>query len=580
MIRFTRLCAAVFGVSILFLSSSNSTTERDYPLDYFISPVDKPILLSGTFGELRDNHFHSGIDIKAHNKQVGQPIFACAEGFVSRIKIESGGYGRAVYVDHPNGYTTVYAHLDAFFPELERFVKDEQYRKKTFVLDIEPDSGLFEVLKGQELGVMGMTGNTFGPHLHFEIRETRTGEAVNPLHFGFKVRDEVPPFMNELKVYQLNEEEETIGSAVFPLKRSGKNYRIAGQDTLLLDSPRAGFGIKTYDQQSETYNWNGVYRISLYQDDSLIYRYQMDAFHLENTRYLNAHIDYEEQIRKKSYFNRCFLLPGNQLNAYPVATPGGVISVNQAGLSKITVRSEDIQGNHTDLVFWVRWVSPTGHRGFSFDYFLPYNEASLIENEGIRVYFPKGCLYENLYFEYIAAKEHSEGIYSPVFHLHNYRVPVHRYFLLAIQPEANLPEDKRDKAFIGYCNEKNEVLNCGGKWKEGNWLTAEVRDLGDFSIMLDETPPEIHPVSFRRNLRGLSEISFRVKDNIKATGKGADLSFRATIDGNWILMEYDRKNDLLKHTLDGRIPAGIHEFELVVADPLGNIAQFFSEVEL
>ena len=562
-------------LTLLFLSADH--VAYTYPDDYFISPVDNSLLLSGTFGELRNNHFHSGIDIKAKGGRTGEPIRAAAAGHVSRIKVEPGGYGQVLYIDHPNGFTTVYAHLESFFPEVADFVKAAQYERQTFELDLRPVAGTFKVEQGQTIGTLGMTGTTFGPHLHFEIRDTRTASAINPLHFGFDVADQIPPFMNQLKVYEFNEQGHEIDATMFDLKKAGKDYRIVEGDTLEIGRPYAGFGIKTYDRQSHTYNWNGVYRISLYKDSALLYRYQMDAFRIEDTRYLNAHIDYAEQVAHNSYVNRCFILPGNQLKAYITNESNGLVALSGGKLLHIKIVAEDIEGNMTTLSFWVKQVvTSTNKERYTFDYFLPFDEGSIVEDEGLSVHFPEGCLYENLHFNYTSAFEHSTDIYSKVYHLHNLYTPVHTYYHLSIKPEG-LPSEKRERAFIAYCNGKNQILNSGGTWNAEGWLTAEVRDLGDFSIMVDEEPPTIIPLHFSTDMSRYSEMKFKVEDNFKVTGKGKDLSFEGKMDHQWVLVEYDRKNKELTHTFEKNLERGRHTFELKVVDALGNEAFFAAE---
>jgi murein DD-endopeptidase MepM/ murein hydrolase activator NlpD len=559
---------SILALFLLLGAFSRGYYSKEYPRDYFRPPVDKPMYLSGTFGELRSNHFHSGIDIKAYGGKTGQPILACAEGYVSRIKVEAGGYGNALYVDHPNGYTTVYAHLKGFYPEIEEYVKAKQYEKRTFEVNLYPEAGQFPVEKGQQIGKLGLTGTSFGPHLHFEIRETKSEKTLNPLHFGFKVRDDVRPFMTQLRVYGLNKKREALDTRSYDVLRSGKGYRVSG-DTLVIDAWRAGFAIKTYDKQSGTSNWNGVYRISLFENDSLIYRYQMDGFHFDETRYINAHLDYEEQITKKSYFNRCYLMPGNELSVYQSVERNGVVELYRRKATEIRITSEDIEGNMTELRFWVKRGEVDSPASATFNYLLPWDEPSIIENGDIRMYFPKGCLYENLYLQYSSSSERSSGVYSNVYHIQDYKTPVHSWYDIAIQP-VGLPEGKRDKAFIAYCDDKNRILNCGGEWKEDGRLATKVRDLGDFSIMVDEVAPVIKPITFRTNMRGYNRMTFKITDNYETARNVEGLRFDATIDGKWILMEFDKKNDLLTHRFDGRIPPGEHDFKLKVKDAVGN----------
>ena len=208
------------------------TNSKQYPQDYFRSPVDHAIKLSGTFGELRPNHLHAGIDIKAKNGRVGQPLYAVADGFVSRINVRTGGYGNALYIDHPNGYTSVYAHLEKFPDEITDYIKEIQYKKQTFEIEIYPKDNHFNFLKGDVIGTLGLSGRSYGPHLHFEIRDTESEYPINPLLFGLDVEDRLRPKMHQLKLYRLNDKKETFGTRTYDLtKRSSGQYRIKG-DTI------------------------------------------------------------------------------------------------------------------------------------------------------------------------------------------------------------------------------------------------------------------------------------------------------------------------------------------------------------
>ena len=312
-----RLLFFILVISGLFflLSFTYDSATRDYPQNYFRSPINTPIKLSGTFGELRSNHLHAGIDIKAHNGKSGQPILAVAEGYISRIKVQSGGYGNVLYINHPNGYTSVYAHLSNFPKEVAAYVAAEQKRKKTFEIECYPSKEKFKIAKGEKLGKMGTSGRSFVPHLHFEIRDTRTSKPINPLLFGLKAKDNLRPKLHELKVYALNDKLETLSTKTIKVKKGGKGYRISG-DTLLVGAWRIGVGLKAYDNMSLAPNWNGVYSVSMSADDQPTYGFTMETFAFNESRYINAHLDYEEQVSDKSYVNRFYALPGNRLSIY------------------------------------------------------------------------------------------------------------------------------------------------------------------------------------------------------------------------------------------------------------------------
>lgn len=558
-------------VFLLLLCVLSGHAPEKYPTNYFLAPVTGTMRLSGTFGELRSNHFHSGIDIKSRDGQTGEPVLACAAGRVSRIKVSASGYGKALYIDHPNGYTTVYAHLDRFFPEIEAYVATRQYDLQTFEVDLSPSPGEFLVEQGQTIGTMGLTGSTFGPHLHFEIRDTRTEKPVNPLFFGLKVADREPPRIHELKVYGLNDRLVTLSEQKPAIGRIGTDYHLKG-DTLTVGYSKVGLGLKTYDLMSAVRNMNGVYAIRMLQDSVLSYSFRMETFSFEETRYINAHLDYAEQVAERSYFNRLYLLPGNQLSAYEHQRGDGLLIVPESGVSEIVIQVEDFAGNDTELRFWIKRGPQETLAVPEYTYLLPFDEESLIDTAGIRLYFPKGVLYEDLYLQYSVSTDPSDGLYSAVHHIHDFKTPVHASFEVAVEP-VGLPDDLRHQAFIAYCDHRNRLYNCGGEWADGK-LKARVRTLGDYSIMVDDRPPTLTPHRLRSDMRGMAGFSFKVTDNVRPAKGVEGLRYEARVDGQWILLEYDEKNDLLTHQFDNRIGPGQHELILEVRDAVGNLASW------
>ncbi len=545
------------------------SNKINYPQDYFGSPVTHKILLSGTFGELRPNHLHAGIDIKALQGKTGEPILAAAEGHISRINVKSGGYGKAIYMDHPNGYTTVYAHLQKFSPEVEAFIKKEQYARKQFELTIYPDSSLFNFAKGDKIGTLGLSGRSFGPHLHFEIRDTNTEEPINPLLFGIHIEDKLKPLIQGIKVYELNEQKETIQEKKYPINKKGGSYSIA-KDTLYIASWRAAFGIETYDQMNGAPNKNGVYTLDLLVDDSLTYSFNMERFSFEETRYINAHLDYKERINNKDYFNRCFILPGNKLSIYEKILDDGIIELSTYKAKKISFQCTDVHGNQSKLYFWVKRKEVEAPITDVYNYKLLYAEENIVQTSELELYFPQGCLYENLYLKYLSSIDTSYNTYSKVFHIHDKETAIHKFFDLSIKT-TGMPIDAYDKAFIAYCNKDGSFTNCGGLWS-GQYLTTKVRELGDYCIKVDNEAPEIKLLNISK-----STIAFKITDNFNTSRNVAGLKMDARVDGNWILFEWDAKNDLLKHTFDGSLSSGKHHLLLKVEDALGNVSLFEQE---
>ncbi|MEZ4985598.1 MAG: M23 family metallopeptidase [Saprospiraceae bacterium] len=555
----------IFSI-IFFIAQSGSQPTPD-----FSPPVQGVIELTGTFCELRADHFHAGIDIRG---PVGRPIYAIADGFIKRIVVSVSGYGQGLYLEHPGGYTSVYGHLDRFRDDVMDYTRTQQYTQESFQLDEELSPDIFPVRKGDLIGYMGQRGFVSGPHLHFEIRETHSGRNLNPLNFGIPVADDRRPFISSLRVYELDERGTVLRGRDFAVRsRGGGSYSLAN-DTVRVQSPYYALGIKAYDQQNGRDNFNGIYRLQMWQQDSLRFAYQMDHFDVAQTRYLNAHLDYGEQRVRNSWFQRAYRMPGNALDFYQSDTANGRLQLahNQADFIRFAI--SDHQDNDASLQLAVKQQTnapPLQNR--VYNYYLPYDEENLIDNASLRAHFPPGALYEDLYLDYDLVMEQTQGLYAPVHRIHRSSTPLHRYYDLHLRPN-HIPENLRPKALIAYCEDGDAPISFGGEWTPEGRLRAPVRAFGNFTIMVDSTPPTITPERFGSDMRGWDRFSFRLADDFPTAGKANGLQFRAEVDGRWILMEFDGLKSRLYHVFDGRIPPGSHTFRLIVKDDRGNTSVF------
>ena len=310
-------------VTVAFLLLSFYSTAQ-HPKDYFCSPLDIPLFLSGNFGEIRTNHFHSGIDIKTQGVE-GKPVYAPADGCVSRIKIAAGGYGNALYLTHANGYTTVYGHLSAYSDTLKKYITAEQYKKESFEIELIPDSNLFRFKKGDVIAFTGNTGSSGGPHLHFELRDTKTESTYNPLLFGFEVKDKIPPAITSLAVYDFDENPRHgwRNRKIYSVTKADGKYIVNGGKPFVV-SGITGFGLEVYDQLDGADNHNGAYSIELLKDSARIYFHKIDEMPFYLSRFVNSHIDYEEKKLRGNIFQKSFVEPGNQLKIYETKISAGI----------------------------------------------------------------------------------------------------------------------------------------------------------------------------------------------------------------------------------------------------------------
>ena len=576
MIRFALLVFAFLTVTQIPIPQQNP--DSLYPQDYFRSPVDYAIKLSGTFGELRPNHFHAGIDIKAKSGKTGQNIYAAADGTVSRINIKSSGYGNALYINHPNGYTSVYAHLQKFPKEITDYMHTQQYLDQNSETEHYPTAGKFNFKKGDIIGTLGVSGRSYGPHLHFEIRETQSEIPINPLLFGLKIEDKVRPDLRMIKLYALDSNMNELGMSRYTLRKNGASF-IPSKDTMNINASQVGLALKAYDQMSGVPNLNGIYALQMYVNDSLHFSFNMDKISFDETRYINAHLDYEEQVNNKRYFNRCFRMPGNKLSIYQSNKYNGVIQINEDKATKIKYVVIDLNGNKSKCQFWIKKSKDKAVlEGEAYQYYLFHDKENQIDRAEIKLFFPHSSLYRNLELKYLSSLDSSYNIYSRVFHVHDHLTPLHKYFDISIKPDKDL-KGQEEKAFIGYCGKDQRYVNNGGKW-EGAYLKTKAGKLGNFCIMVDTVPPSIEPIRFSKSLKGYKSITFKITDNFE-TGKGvAGLVYNAYVDDQWILMKYNGKKETITYKFDELLTPGTHRFKLVVTDALNNTTQFIKEITL
>lgn len=541
--------------------------RTEYPKGYFQHPVAAPLRLSGTFGELRPNHFHAGIDIKG---AIGTPIYAAAGGFISKIVVSPDSYGNHLYIQHPNGYTTLYAHLESFSAAVRQYILGLQRDAETFELTVRPYPGQFQVNKGDLIGFMGNSGHSFGPHLHFEIRETATNKPHNPLLFGYKVADAVPPRLHEIKVYEMDGQFNTVASRVLPLVFKNGRYQLTS-DTIEVNTSQFGLAIKAYDHMDGVSNWNGIYGLDLFDGDEVIYGFKMDAIGQDESRFLNAHIDYPEQRNRGSYFHRCFKLPGNFLSIYTPEKSGRLL-LSPGEVKKLEFSVRDIAGNISKAVLYVRqggterYAAPMS---MPYQFFWPYDRMHQIEDFGLYLHIPEGVFYENAFIRY-EVRPSLAGQFSDVHSFQPDDIPLHRTFLLGLRAEG-VPLNLRSKAFVAQVS-KGSITNWGGQWQDDGMLVAPVRSFGQFCIMLDTVPPKIQFERFSPDMRRYSTMSFKISDNISPSLNLPNLRFKAFIDGKWVMFVYDEKNRRIQYTFDETLGKGTHQLRLEVMDAMGNIA--------
>lgn len=555
-------------VIILFflIYSVSGFGQEKYPQGAFRSPLDIPLVLAGTFGELRSNHFHSGIDIKTQQRQ-GIPIYAIGDGSVTRIKVSLWGYGKVLYVAHPNGYTSVYGHLQKFSPEIEAYIKKVQYQKKSFEVEVFPDYGDVKVEKGKVIAYSGNTGGSSGPHLHFEIRSSVTERPTNPLMYGLEVRDATNPILDKLFAYPLSSDSQVNQSA----EKVEIKFNKQKDGTFLADAVMAagtiGFGFIGYDRQDLAANKNGLYSVQQSVNGKVYTNYDFETFSFSETRYINTLVDYNHYGKYRQKIQQCFKVPGNRLSIYNTLYNDGKIVVREGLSYNVEILIKDLAGNQARVMIPVE-----GKRGAikiekavnkTEDYVIA-KKPNNFDLDGAKVYFPSNTFYNDFYIDLKKGKD--------TVTIHNSRIPAHRNFTITFDV-SQYSKDEREQLFIARLNKKLEP-DYVSTYKRGTTFTTRTRNLGTYTLARDTVAPKIIPKNFKEKqwLNNYKYLSLKIGDDLS----GVD-TYSATINGEWILMEYEPKTSTLTYNFDDKIfDITQCELKVIVADNVGNSTTFIS----
>lgn len=561
-------------LTIFLLMQAAFLQAQNFPKNYFIPPVGYRMVLSGNFAETRPNHFHSGIDIKTH-EEIGKKMYAIADGYVSRINFSPYGYGLALYIDHPNGYTSVYGHLSRFAPEIERYVRDVQYQRQSERVTIYPPKDKFPVEQGDVVAFSGNTGHSFGPHLHFEIRHTESEHPLNTLLFGYPIKDKVKPRVFHIVLYPQDNYSRVAGinqKKKFSVRGGSGNYEIYPDRPVRVQG-RIGFGIRTHDYMTYSPNRCGVYSVKLFVDEELIYSHTMNEFGFDETRYLNSFIDYEMRYNDRIWSQKSYVQPNNKLSIYENVKNRGIVNFTDNKIHKIKYILTDANGNQSTVRFRVKSSPEKAPKGnlhnTECSRIMPFGKKNTFREKGVEIEIPQGALYDTLFFEY-KQKPALRGTYSPVHALHNELTPLHKAMSLKIACPT-LPQKYRDKALVASVENGRIESAHGGSWHNGH-LQTKTRYLGEYTVAVDTVPPRIVPLNIRQNQRiGAGQrIEFAISDNLSGIK-----SYKGYINGQWALFEYNPMRRKLTYTPDpDRLSGNKHRLRLEVTDGKGNKAEY------
>ena len=522
----------------------------------FAQPMRIPIVINASFGELRNNAFHAGIDYGT-NRAEGVNIHSIDDGYVSRIGVSPIGFGKALYIAHPSGHTSVYAHLREFSPEIDNVVKNYQYENQRFRVDFHLEENQIPIKRGQLIGKSGNTGSSGGPHLHFEVRDTETQEILNPMRFpSFGIVDTRPPTIREI--------------AVFPIEgvANGRTNRIhfpASQNPPLINAwGTIGLAVKAYDAINNSTRTLGINEIRLFVDNEQVFNYKMERYAFHETRYINSFIDFEDWRRNKSFFMKSFVEPNNRLRLFETNNNRGLINISEERDYRIRYEVLDSHNNKATFSFVIRGRRADIPPPPSCRQTLFYNWENIVHEGDFRAVIPPNVLYTNLCLNY--SRRPSATYLSDIHQLQDNFTPLHDSIDIFLPVDARRIADT-SKLLALKLNGTQKPTPFIGKYENGKFHFRS-REFGSYAAVIDTTPPQITP-------QPNAPLRFKITDDLS----GID-TYNGFINGVWALFEYDAKNDLLFHRPDNRVSLRKpYTLRLEVTDKVGNKANYELQVK-
>ena len=506
---------------------------------------------------MRPNHFHMGLDLYTLKKE-NLPIYAAAGGYVSRVKIEPGGFGNAIYITHPNGLTTLYAHMNEFMPALAAYVKKQQYLAESWSMELNIPPSVAPLKKGDFIGYSGNTGGSQGPHVHFEIRETSTDKCLNPLLFGFNIPDNVPPDVFKIAVYNRNISTYEQSPLIIPLKKTSAGYTA---NPVKLNFDKVVIALQSTDRMTGVPNTNGIFTATLFEKETAIAGFRINGVGYDQTRYLNAHIDYKTKLAGGAYLQYLFPLPGDKLGIYPYCTQGSFISLPDTLPHDFRLDIRDAYGNLSTVRFTLQRNQAIVQAPIPSGVLMRAGELNVFESPDLQVYLPEQVLYDSIYFRNSVSPGGQPLSFSAVHNIHSPLVPLQDFITVRIRADKTIPYQYRERLLVKKTTRDNVSVRKAD-WEMGMY-SARFREFGSFQLVADDQPPVISGLAARSDLSRASRITLYVRDNYDQVN-----DFRAELDGKWL--RFVQRGNTFTYKFDENCPAGEHELKVSVIDEAGN----------
>ena len=538
--------------------------------NYFKSPVDHTVKLAGSFGELRKTHFHAGMDIKPSGNKTPDVIRASADGFVSRIKISTRGYGEAVYIDHPNGYTTVYAHLDKLDSALYTYVMRMQREAGSYEVDLYPAPDAFPMKQGDVIGIMGNTGHSYATHLHYEIRHTATEVPEDPALWGIGPTDSKAPTLISVGLEGFTDTYRSTNKQIF------YSNQLISTQPIYIPAWRIGVDIQAFDQMDGSNNQNGIHHRRLYVDDQLHWASTLDAIPWESMHLIDAYINYNDKVSLNRTAVRAYCLPGLQdTSLADTRLIGSLIPIYKDKATKIKIELEDLSGNMTTAAFVVFRSDHIPEPDLeTYHQVVKWDTSTQITIGDLSLLFPKTA---SVHHQYITMEvQHLNGLPEA-----NIGKPTD--LMLGSHPlrwdisQLKLDSSLRSKLCLIWEDDK--------KWKTyggtivGDSLVTPIDKFGHYKMHIDTIPPSIVKVSKGTEVTAGESIQFIIKDDMDHAGNAKDVKIEIYVDGDFTPCRYKTMTDQLWIQTTAWSP-GSHTLGLIVTDDRGNSSTATYEIHV
>ena len=542
----------------LFISNINFGISQEID---FHTPIDAPFDLSGTFGEFR-SRFHTGIDFKSRGVQ-GQKIFSIEDGYISRIEVNNYGYGKVIYIDHLNGFTSVYAHLKNFNPELDEYIKSELYKSKRNSIKKFPKTNQLRINKGEVIGYSGNTGRSFGPHLHFEIRDTKSQDAINPLMFNYTYKDDERPIIRGL--YIINENNSLVRNS--PIRKKVKKIN---DSTYTVDdfeyNGKIGIGLDIYDiQYKNLYNQNGVYKVELFIDSILKYSYKMDKIKFSENHYKKIMYDYLSLAQKNKKVLKIYTPRNSDLSFLKNNKFNGIINSDSIRDNSLLVKVSDWNGNSSSIKFNLKANDSISRRSSYNGIEILTNQNYTLNKNSSIIEIGKNTFYDDLLMNI--------SYQSDTLNLGKEKDPFRSSIRIKLPHKISDTLELR-QSFVGKII--NGKISYISSKKNKSYIYANTSSLGEYIISKDTLKPDIKPINFKNNsnIKVKNTLKLRLKDDLSGIK-----NYSSYFNGNWALFEYEPKSNMIFHNLsDGIIKDGENELVIKYEDGVGNKGVYQTKV--